>query len=147
VSRVRVIRTSVPVQPAIASTSSSRWKQIGIVILMVLHHLLAFSPLLIVVALYAASWRAEGLIGHWPQPMVDDPWYVIPDDGLYRFLLLSIFPLLYCVLGAIVSLPALTLVLWRRYPLLWTVFLAVIFVGGLLLIKSDPEQRFIWLMD
>ncbi len=145
-SRVRVIHAPGDGELAIDS-STSRWQQVGMGVLIVLHHILAFAPMLIVLALYAASWRAEGLIGHWPQPSIDDPWYGMPDDVLYKVLYLSVIPLMmYCIVSGI-GFPAFTLVLWHKYPFLWNLVLIAMFVGGLILIMSNPGQRFTWYMD
>jgi hypothetical protein len=44
-------------------------------------------------------------------------------------------------------LPAVTLALWRRVPRLWSLFLIVLWILGFILVRLDPGDRFLWLMD
>ncbi len=53
-------------------------------LLSVIHWIVTLSPLLLFVALWSMAWRAQVLIGHWPQVMADDPKWIGENDGLYQ---------------------------------------------------------------
>ena len=91
-------------QSAIASKPGSMWSRFGFILLMVIHHILAFSPVLLVVSLYA-----------WP------------DDCLYRRLQNATDTI--CVGACFGFLPFLVLtgILWRKYSRAWHVWLMVIY--------------------
>ena len=44
------------------------------------------APLVPMVALYLLAYRGQDLIGHWPQPMTDDPKHIGLDDPAYEAL-------------------------------------------------------------
>ena len=113
----------------------------------IVHHLLAFAPLLIVASLYASSFRGEAIIGHWPQPVHDDPYYVAPGDWLYTLFLYAVPTFFVIAHIAIVAFPVLTWTLRNRYARLWSAVLVIVFVAGWLLFRADPEGRFYWWQD
>jgi hypothetical protein len=113
----------------------------------IVHHLLAIAPLLIVAALYASSFRGEAIIGHWPQPVHDDPYYVAPGDWLYTLFLYAVPTFFVIAHIAIVAFPVLTWTLRNRYARLWSAVLVIVFVAGWLLFRADPEGRFYWWLD
>jgi hypothetical protein len=134
-------------------TSKSRWSSlspVGFGVLVGLALFFALVPLLWVGALYAASWRAAALIGHWPVAWADDPWYGMPDDGLYPFLYLSV-PVFYVVsITAWVAVPSFTVLIALvrpKFPKLWLAFLGLAFVAGWFLGMSDPGDRMRWWLD
>jgi hypothetical protein len=116
-------------------------------LVVVIHHVVAFVPLLLMGGAYLSSWRAEALIGRWPRPMLDDPQFAIPDDWLYSLLFQSTCLLFLGSLAALAIFPVLTSALWHRHPRLWTAFLIAIFVAGWALIGLDPGERIEWFMD
>jgi hypothetical protein len=126
-----------------------RWLDVG---LAMVHHLLAFAPLVLMGALYALSWRVEALVGHWPLPYRDNPNYVAGDDLLAYLLLACLFSSFMLTVFAFPLLPALTwLSVYRnrrsRYKVIWSALLTAAFIAGLLLFKADPADRFGWLMS
>jgi hypothetical protein len=48
--------------------------------------LAVMGPLIPLTALYLASWRASGVLGHWPQSPMDDPSVICKHDALYQML-------------------------------------------------------------
>lgn len=62
----------------------------GWALAVVLQHVLALSPLMILAAMYGASWRTQAIIGHWPRLMLDDPKFIVDDDLLCTLLYCSV---------------------------------------------------------
>ena len=115
-----------------------------------LAHIFAFVPLLVVATLFAASWRAAALIGHWPAVYVDDPWFIAPDDVLYVFLRGAVSAIGEWWDVALFALPVLTILiaaLRPKYPRLRLAFLVLAFVVGFVLLWADPGDRFRWWAD
>lgn len=120
--------------------------------LAVLHHVVAFAPLIFIGSLYALSWREEAIIGHWPRLLGDDPKHVAMDDWLSYVLYESVFVfMLVSVLGVVLLTPLTWWAVVRNHRskrrLLWTVLLVAAFIAGLLLHRADPERRWTWYMD
>lgn len=130
-----------------ASADDSRPIRILRRVLVMLHHLFALAPLLILVNLYLFSWRATTLIGHWPQPFRDDPQFIVYDDILSEQLYLLVNPLFFWALVGFVALPVLTIFLRRVYPRWWTIGIICLFLIGWVLLFAEPTDRIVWYMD
>jgi len=115
--------------------------------LILLHHVVAFFPALIIALVYALSWRAQLFIGSWPRPTFDDPKIIVSGDWLYELLYTLAWLLVLSVCFTIPAFVYLTRVLWDKYPRLWTFLLIVIFAVGIILLRLDPGQRIAWYMD
>ncbi|KAB8143485.1 hypothetical protein F8S13_10795 [Chloroflexia bacterium SDU3-3] len=112
-----------------------------------LHHSFALAPLLVIGCLYVFSWRAAFLIGHWPQPSIDDPKFIAPDCRICDALYMLTLPLLLWPFIALVAFPFLSLVLRRVYLWRWQTLLIIVFVVGWLLLIADPSERLSWYFD
>ncbi|MEO5952487.1 MAG: hypothetical protein ABIQ44_08500 [Chloroflexia bacterium] len=121
-------------------------KQWSISLALVLNQVLAVAPLMIVVMLFATSWRAQAVLGYWPEPMNPDP-KSIQSDLLYTMLLYSVYVIWFLAQISIVAFPALLLLFRRRYHPFQIVVLMAIFIGGWLLFRADPGLRFYWFVD
>jgi hypothetical protein len=124
--------------------------RVGFGVLVVLAHVFAFAPVLMMGALYGALWRAEALTGHWPVAWVDDPKFVVRDDALYDVLYLAVpvfFVASYIALFAVPFLTGLIALKLPRYPRLWLALLVLAFVVGCFFAVSDPGERFRWWLD
>jgi hypothetical protein len=113
----------------------------------ILHHVFALAPLLMVLSLYLASWRAEAIIGHWPVPSVDDPKYIAEGDWLYKNLRLSVIWLFGGVCSAVCMLPLFTIALWRAYPRWYSIMLIAVYLIGIYVLRIDAGARLTWYMD
>jgi hypothetical protein len=114
-------------------------------------HFSALSPLILYGLLFVASWRAEALIGHWPVAWVDDPWYSIPDDRLYSFLLGTVNVFFGAALMSLFAAPVFAILLVSSRPKhlgvwVWVAFLMISFAAGLLLMSEDPAARMQWIV-
>src|SRR5207248_481910 len=89
-----------------------RW---AFALLAMIHHLLAFSWFLVLLVLYTFSWRVQAVIGHWPQPYVDDPKFVAPDDWLSDLLYSAVHWFFIVAIVAIVALPYLCRYMQYRF--------------------------------
>ena len=105
------------------------------------------APLVPMVALYLLAFRGQDLIGHWPQPMSDDPKYIGLDDPTYQTFRAAV---IYgsCFAGWGLYTWAALLVHLRRSlatrRMLWTIRL---FLLAWLLFVADPGRRFEWWLD
>lgn len=138
------LSTPIPTQPY------SRLSRAAFGVLVGLEHIFALAPFLLLATLFAASWRAAALIGHWPKVYVDDPWYLAPDDALYVFLFGAADAIIRTFQVPFFGLPVLTILiaaLRPKYPKLWLAFLVLTFAVGMLLLKVDPGDRLLWHAD
>jgi hypothetical protein len=120
---------------------------LGIKLLLLLHHLLAFAPSLLIAWIYALAWRASILLGHWPRPKIDDPKFAIPADRLFDILYYpSSFVFVWFAVSLIVF-PLLTVVLWRHNQWLRTLLLILVYVVGWLIGGILPNNAFTWFVD
>lgn len=115
--------------------------------LVILCCLLASTPSLTITCLYALSWRATLFLGSWPQPSVNDPKYIAPDDPLMSLLYTSVFPLLACTFVSVFTLPALALYLRRWLHWQWLLALLLVFSLSLWLLLVDSGARLSWFAD
>jgi ABC-type Na+ efflux pump permease subunit len=128
----------------------SKSDRVALSIIIGLQHLVAFAPFLMIAILFIFSWRVGSIIGHWPIPWQDDPKYSTPGDLLSDLLYYASFLFLMLSFAAYLVLPAAILILWQytsRASRLWSVLLVVVFIIGFLVMRSDPGDRFRWLMD
>ena len=127
----------------VASIARSHWLYItGIINIG-----LAMSPLLALLNLYAMSWRATILIGHWPQPLDDDPKWIGINDAIYNFLYAitdySFGMVTFSLFGGI----AMALLLWSKYTERQKTWLVCGFIGAWLIFFLEPSGRFAWIAD
>lgn len=105
------------------------------------------APLVPMAALYLLAFRGQDLIGHWPQPMRDDPKHIGLDDPIYQTLRAAV---IYgsCFAGWGLATWGALLVHLRRSlttrRMLWTIGL---FLLSWLLFVADPGRRFEWWLD
>lgn len=73
-------------RPGTASVSREEISEPGLAlpVPMVIHWLITLTPVLLFVALRSVAWRAQVLIGHWPQVMADDPKWIGESDMPYQ---------------------------------------------------------------
>jgi hypothetical protein len=116
-------------------------------IFVALHWSFALAPLLTSACLYLLSWRAALLLGHWPQPSLDDPKFIAPNDALMDLLYGAVLPLLLWSMVALITFPLLTFFLRKRYTRLKIVSFVVLFVGAWLFLYLDPGARLAWFGD
>src|SRR4051812_47065413 len=90
----RMIQSQEEAEPQGIATYARALSWFGFVTLVVLEHLLAFVPLVTVLMLHLLSWRATFDIGHWPQPTLDDPKFIVTGDPVYEMLFNAAGPLL-----------------------------------------------------
>lgn len=105
------------------------------------------APLVPMVALYLLAYRAQDLIGHWPQPMSDDPKHIGLDDPAYQAFRAAV---IYgsCFAGwCLYTWGALLVHLRRNLTIRRMLWLVGIFLFAWLLFVADPGRRFIWWMD
>ena len=110
---------------------------------------LAFSPLLAVLALYALSWRGAALIGHWPLPMADDPKFIGQGDTLYAVMYMALCLLFALSCYGLPILIALTAMLSYRHAKLWPVLMILLYFASLVLFSllESAGDRMTWFMD
>jgi hypothetical protein len=112
-----------------------------------LHHLFALLPIVSLATLYLFSWRVASVIGYWPRPSLDDPKFVVASD-LPATVFYDLVMVLILGSGmAIIMFPLLSLMLFHRQSRLRLVVLALIFIAGWVLLRSDPGDRVLWYMD
>ena len=109
--------------------------------------LLAISPVLPNLFVYLFSWRLEGLIGHWPVYLVDDPKFAGPDDFAAGFLYSSVCLFGLLMASSIVLFPIVTYLRSRYYPPLWTICLVMLYLLSWVLSRYDPASRWLWFFD
>jgi hypothetical protein len=109
--------------------------------------LLAISPALPNLFVYHFSWRLEGLIGHWPVYLVDDPKFAGPDDFVASFLYSSVCLFGLLMFSSIVLFPIVTYLRSRYYPAWWTIFLVALYLLCWVLSRYDPALRWKWYFD
>ena len=86
-------------------------------------------------------------IGHWPEPLKDDPKFIAPGDALFDLLYCLVIPLLLWMFVGVIIFPLLTLLLRRSYSWGWIVLTIGLFVLGWLLFYLEPTGRMEWFMD
>jgi intracellular septation protein A len=79
--------------------------------------------------------------------MVDDPWFDLQDDVLFKFMYFSVLQFMNATSIALIALPVLTYLLRHRYSIMWRFSLILVFVIGLILLAFDPGQRLRWYSD
>jgi hypothetical protein len=115
--------------------------------LLILHHALAIVPWLPTVGLWAMSWIATLHIGHWPQPWLDDPKFIVSGDPLYDLLYEAIGPLMLASCGSLLPFLLLTALVHRAYPRIWVAALVVLALLGVVIFWLDPGERMTWYLD
>lgn len=111
------------------------------------HLLAATAPLQALAALNLFSLRAARHLGRWPRPLLDDPKFIGPGDGLMGALYaLSGWMIAWGVVSLAVF-PVLLIIAWKRYsrPARWGV--TALYVGSLVLFRLDPGDRLAWFAD
>jgi hypothetical protein len=105
------------------------------------------APLVPMVALYLLAYRGQGLIGHWPQPMRDDPKHIGLDDPTYQMLRSAVI-YASCFAGwGLATWGALLVHLRRNLTTRRMLWLTGIFLLAWLLFVADPGRRFEWWLD
>ena len=105
------------------------------------------APLVPMVALYLLAYRGQDLIGHWPQPMSDDPKHMGLDDPTYQTLRSAV---IYgsCFAGwGLYTWGALLVHLRKTLTTQRMLWLIGIFLLAWLLFVADPGRRFEWWLD
>ncbi len=105
------------------------------------------APLIPLIALYALSFRAEALIGHWPHVMINDPKWIGKDDAIWG-LLLHVNCKAEAFAGwGLFTWAALMLHLRRSLTTKQLIWHVVIFVAAWMIFLYEPGGRFWWWMD
>ena len=86
-------------------------------------------------------------IGHWPEPLKDDPKFIAPGDALLDLLYCLVVPLLLWMFIGLFIFPILTVLLRRNYSGRWLALVIGLFVLGWLLFIFEPTDRMGWYMD
>lgn len=111
------------------------------------HLLVATAPLQALLAVHLFSLRAAQHLGFWPQPMVHDPKFIGPGDGLMDALYtLSGWTLVW----GFVSLPlflVLMIMAWGHYSPRARWGVTALYVALLVILRLDPGGRFAWFAD
>lgn len=105
------------------------------------------TPLVPMVALYLLAFRGQDLIGHWPQPMTDDPKHIGPDDPAYQTLQAAV---IYssCFAGwGIATWGALLVHLRKELTTQRMLWMIGLFLLSWLVFVADPGRRFEWWLD
>jgi hypothetical protein len=105
------------------------------------------APLVPMVALYLLAYRGQNLIGHWPQPMTDDPKHIGLDDPTYQALQAAV---VYssCFAGwGIATWGALLVHLRRNLTIQRMLWMVGLFLLAWLVFVADPGRRFEWWLD
>ncbi|HET9221914.1 MAG TPA: hypothetical protein VFO07_05385 [Roseiflexaceae bacterium] len=116
-------------------------------VLIAVHHSFVLAPYLLLLDLYLFSWRAMMFIGHWPEPLKDDPKFIAPGDALFDLLYCVVIPLLLWMFVGVIIFPILTMLLRRSYSWRWIALMIGLFVLGWLLFILEPTGRMEWFMD
>lgn len=104
-------------------------------------------PLVPMVFLCLLSRRGQELIGHWPQPMTDDPKFIGTDDPAYQSLSSAVVYSYSFAGWGMAAWGTLMAHLWGRFPwkkLLWIAAVLVLASWAFLL---EPTERFSWWLD
>ena len=116
-------------------------------LILFLRGLFAAVPLVMFSAPYLLSVYAMVVIGHWPQPMFDDPKF-IPAGPLYHLLYGATFLLfLPMLVSSLVIFPMLTAVMWRSTAPRTRWLLLALFIAGWVLVRTMLGDRMAWLID
>jgi hypothetical protein len=109
--------------------------------------LVLLGPLVPLAVLYLASWRAFGVLGHWPRYMMDDPKLICQQDTVYKDLCSGVS--YACAFGgwSIISVGALMLHLRRQVSPTHLVWMAVLFFLAWTLFVGEPGGRYKWWLD
>ncbi|MFL6201760.1 MAG: hypothetical protein ACJ76J_21515 [Thermoanaerobaculia bacterium] len=105
------------------------------------------APLVPMAALYLLALRGQDLIGHWPQPMHDDPKHIGLDDPTYQMFRAAV---IYgsCFTGwGLATWGALLVHLRGSLTTRRMLWLIGIFLLAWLLFVADPGRRFEWWLD
>jgi hypothetical protein len=138
---------SISSPPAPAATDHMREPRWLHRVLIAVHHSFVLAPYLLLLDLYVFSWRAMAFIGHWPEPLRDDPKFIAPGDALLDLLYRLVIPLLLWMFVGVVIFPILTVLLRRSYSWRWVALIVGLFVLGWLLFILEPTGRIEWYMD
>jgi hypothetical protein len=84
-------------------------------------------PLVPLAVLYLASWRAFGVLGHWPRYMMDDPKLICQQDAVYKALCSGVSYAIAFGGWSMISVGALMLHLRRQISPTHLVWMAVCF--------------------
>lgn len=105
------------------------------------------SPLVPMVALFLLAFRGQDLIGHWPQPMSDDPKHIGLDDPTYQTLrAAAIYGSCFAGWG-LYTWSALLVHLRKTLTTQRMLWLIGLFLLSWLLFVADPGRRFEWWLD
>ncbi len=104
-------------------------------------------PLVPLTALYLASWRASGVIGHWPEWPMDDANHICKHDVLYQMLhSVSVYSVAFGG-WSIFCFGALVLHLRRQVSPVRLRWMAFVFLASWIVFGIEPGQRYAWLLD
>jgi hypothetical protein len=109
--------------------------------------LVLLGPLVPLMVLYLASWRASVLLGHWPRYMIDDPKNICQQDAIYKSLCSGVSYANAFAGWSIISVGALLLHLRRRISPMRLVGMAVMFFLAWMLFVGEPGGRYAWWLD
>jgi hypothetical protein len=109
--------------------------------------LFAAAPSLFMAVLYLFSGYAALLLGHWPQPYIDDPKFIASDDLLMDLLYFNVPIFSVAALCSLVVFPLLTLLLRRSHSRKWHISLIAIFLVGCLVSYFGAADRLDWYFD
>jgi hypothetical protein len=107
----------------------------------------AAAPLLFISLTYLFSAYAALHLGHWPQPLIDDPKFIASDDLLMDLLYFNVPIFLIVAFCSVVVFPLLTLLHWRSHSRKWHFSLIAIFLVGCLLSYFGVSDRLDWYFD
>lgn len=104
-------------------------------------------PMIYLAALYGAAWCAAQVLGHFPQPMIDDPGNIVPHAASFQ-MMRHVVAYTEAFAGAGVwSWAALILHLRRRLTVKDWALLVGLFVTAWLIFMGEPGRLFEWWLD
>ncbi len=104
-------------------------------------------PVLLLAGLYLLSWYGFRATNHWPQPMMNDPKLLAPNDAAYQKIFV-VMEYVEAFATAFVWVWAALLLHLRRYLTRQTgVALFCLFLTAWLLFAIEPGRRFEWWID
>jgi hypothetical protein len=117
--------------------------------LMVGHGLLTVVPIpVLLFYLNAMAFRAQQLIGHWPQPMSNDPKWIGEDDVLYQRLYDIIeFNLMPAVAWSLIAWLVLSCILFHSYSPKQRWFMMCLYLSMWSLLIFEPGGCLEWYLD